>query len=155
MAWWIGGSTWSGTNTAPTSDQRADEVVAPLHRAHEHADGDGEQRGQDPAEHEHGPPGHGQGAVGPRQDPEELPLVASAEACDHRCSPPSASIRFLASSDPATTRQKACKIDLSIRGWAFSKWGGRPRPLFPRPDPPGFMPWYGPEIPEDSITRPR
>ncbi len=44
-----------------------------------------------PAEHEHGPPGHRKGAVSPHQDPEKLPLGASAEAFDHRCSSLSAS----------------------------------------------------------------
>ena len=39
---------------------------------------------EDPAQHKHGPPGHGKGTVGLRQDPEEFPLVARAEAFDHR-----------------------------------------------------------------------
>ena len=76
MAWWIGGSTWSVTNTMPSDRQRPDEVLAPLHRAHEQPDDDCEQRRQDPAEHDRGPPAEGQRAVGPRQDAEELPFLA-------------------------------------------------------------------------------
>ena len=86
MAWWIGDSTCRGTNTIADQRQRQNQVIAPLDRAHKRADRDGEQRGQDPAQHEHRPPGHREGAVSLRQDPEELPLVACEKTFDHRCS---------------------------------------------------------------------
>ena len=106
----------------PHQYQRCNEVVTALHRAHERADGDGKKCGQNPAQHEHGPPGHSENAVSMHQNPEERPLRSCAKACDHLCGSPSVSTRCLTSSDPAAARQKACNIDLSIRGWVFLRW---------------------------------
>ena len=56
--------------------QRPDEAVASLHRAHEHAHGNGEYRGQQPAQQENDPPRQCEWSVGLRQGAEEPPLVA-------------------------------------------------------------------------------
>ena len=112
MAWWIGDSTCSGTNTAPTSASGPTRSLTPLHRAHERADGDGEQRGQHSAQHEHDPPRDRKGAIGLRQDPEEPPLVAAAKAFDHGCHSPSAPI--------ALPYLCGCSRDMLPCGWGLS-----------------------------------
>ncbi len=50
-------------------------LCACLHRADEHAHGDGEDRRQHAAQDEDDPPRDGERAVGLRQDAEELPLL--------------------------------------------------------------------------------
>ena len=58
------------------------QVAARLDRADEKPHRDGEQCRQEAAHDQGGPPDHGQLRVGPRQDGQELPLRARAEALD-------------------------------------------------------------------------
>jgi hypothetical protein len=56
--------------------QRHGQVAPALDGAHQHARRDGEHGRQDAAGDQHGPPGNRHPPVGPRQDGEELPLLA-------------------------------------------------------------------------------
>ena len=63
--------------------ERAAQAVAASHGADEHAHRDREDRRQHAAQDEHDPPRDRQGAIGPRQDAEELPLLAFGQISDH------------------------------------------------------------------------
>ena len=62
--------------------QRRRQAAPPLHRAHQRPHRDREQRRQQPAQHEDGPPGRRQRAAGRRQHGREAHVVTRAQALE-------------------------------------------------------------------------
>ena len=104
MAWWIGASTWRGTNTAPTrtsgATRSSPRCTAPTRPPMAMANSTGRSPRSKSTAHQ----ATARMRSACTRIPKNCPLGSSAKACDHRCGPPSVSTRFLASSDPATSQ---------------------------------------------------
>ena len=67
----------------PNHPQRRRQAAAPFDRADEATHRDREERRQEPAHQEEGPPGDGECAVGLGQHAREFPFVTQVQALDH------------------------------------------------------------------------
>ena len=67
----------------PTTVSGPREALAALHRRHQHAHRDGEERGQHAAQQQHRPPDDSEAAVRLRQRREELPLLTLTQTLKH------------------------------------------------------------------------
>ncbi len=99
--------------------ERRRQIIMALDRANEHAHGDGEGRRQHSAQGQHEPPRACEGAIGLREDAEELPLFPIAYAADsHACSHGSCPLQHVCQCEgnptgsPLRTRLVAARVAL-------------------------------------------